>query len=203
MSNKGCFIGVAVFVGLCLIIAIIAGGNSSNTNSANEDSAAIVLDSVESVDVTNDNVAVTEDVDWVYTSEKDEMTDKVSTYATLKSENIVDFDFPYNGGSYMTLSVRKSPKYGTDVYIHISKGQFISNEYNGTNKVSVRFDDDKAISFTTIESSDGSSDILFISNAKKFIARAQKAHSIKIQAPFFQEGERIFTFNTSNPLQWK
>lgn len=130
MSNKGCFIGVAVFVGLCLIIAIIAGGNSSNTNSANEDSAAIVLDSVESVDVTNDNVTVTEDVDWVYTSEKDEMTDKVSTYATLKSENIVDFDFPYNGGSYMTLSVRKSPKYGTDVYIHISKGQFISNEYN-------------------------------------------------------------------------
>ena len=62
----------------------------------------------------------------------------------------------------------------------------------------VRFDEAAPIKFSTNEPSDGSSDMLFLNNAKKFIKLAKQAKTIKIEAPFYQEGNRIFTFQLIN-----
>jgi hypothetical protein len=53
-------------------------------------------------------------------------------------------------------------KYGYDVLIGITSGQIHGNEYNDDNYVMVRFDKDKPIKYWFDESSDNSSDIVFI-----------------------------------------
>lgn len=192
-------IGFGVFV---LIGFIATLGGNSNTNSQNSDSDSIVVDSVEIDDVSIASQEEKQLKTWNYSTDTDEMNDSKSRFASLVSDNTVNFDFPYQGGSSLSLIVRYMKKYGTDVYIKISSGQFICNEYQGTNNVRVRFDDAAPIKFSTNEPSDGSSDMLFLNNAKKFIKLAKQAKTIKIEAPFYQEGNRIFTFTVDKPLEW-
>ena len=40
---------------------------------------------------------------WQYTETKDQMRGIVTSYATVQSTNQLDFDFPYRGGSTVTL----------------------------------------------------------------------------------------------------
>ena len=137
-----------------------------------------------------------------YDTQIDEMNDSKSKFASITSDNTVDFDFPYQGGSYLKITVRYTKKWGTDVYISISQGQFICNEYEGTDYVRVRFDSGKPMKFSTNEPSDGSSDMLFLSNTKKFISLAKKAKRIRIEAPFYQAGNQVFTFTVDKSLEW-
>lgn len=201
-KKGGCLKYGLIGLGIFMIIGIIAnlGGNTDNSSqSKNEDSTY--------VDTINTNAPAareeTKDLKtWDYTTDTDEMNDSKSRFASLTSDNTVDFDFPYQGGSSLTLTIRYMKKYGTDVYIKISSGQFICNEYEGTNNVRVRFDNASPVKFSTNEPSDGSSDMLFLNNAKKFIKLAKQAKTIKIEAPFYQEGNRVFTFTVDKPLEW-
>ena len=140
---------------------------------------------------------------WEESSEKDEMTDAMTYWSTIRSDNSEQFEFPYHGGAYLDLWVRKSPKYGTDVYIKITTGQLLCSKYDGTNHVTVRFDDAPAKRYGTIEPADMSPDQLFLSNAKDFIAKAKKARTIKIEVPVYQEGNRVFIFKLDEPLKWE
>lgn len=202
-KNKGgCLKYGLIGLGIFIIIGIISnlgGGADKSSQSNNEDSTYL--------DTTNNNAPTLSEKKkdlktWNYSTETDEMNDSKSRFASLTSDNTVDFDFPYQGGSYLNLTVRYMKKYGTDVYIKISSGQFICNEYQGTNNVRVRFDNGSPIKFSTNEPSDGSSDLLFLSNAKKFIKLAKQAKIIKIEAPFYQEGNRVFTFTVDKSLEW-
>ena len=182
-----------------MLIGVIANiGDNSNSNSQNRNSDSITVDSVETDDISTASQEYNQLKSWNYFTDTDEMNDSKSRFASLVSDNTVNFDFPYQGGSSLSLIVRYMKKYGTDVYIKISSGQFICNEYQGTNNVRVRFDDAAPIKFSTNEPSDGSSDMLFLNNAKKFIKLAKQAKTIKIEAPFYQEGNRIFTFQLIN-----
>ena len=198
-KKGGCLKYGLIGFGVLMLIGIIAniGGNSNNASQSNNSDSTIVADS--------NSVSTEEDKDlkgWDYTTDTDEMNDSKSRFASLESDNSVEFDFPYQGGSSLTITVRYMKKYGTDVYIKISKGQLISSEFEGTNNVRVRFDNGSPIKFTTNSPSDGSADMLFLNNAKKFINLAKKAKTIKIEAPFFQEGNRVFTFTIDKPLEW-
>lgn len=188
---------------ICAILTIAFTNSCNNTTKSN-------ANETDTVAVVNDTIAVDSagSLDsevkngWNYESEIDEMDGSTTKRAIVVSSNVVEFDFPYNGGSTLGICVRNTKKYGTDVMISISKGQFISNEYNGTNYVTVRFDNNAPIKFTTVEPSDYSSDLLFLQNPKKFIKLAKNAKTIKIEAPFFNEGSYVFTFDTNKPLVW-
>lgn len=139
---------------------------------------------------------------WSYDEYVDEMTDKKDYYASLKSDNSHEFDFPYEGGSYGKITIRKSHQYGLDVYFNVTKGQLLCNEYNGTNYVTVRFDNKPAKKYYTTSAADGSSDILFLGNVKDFIYNAKKAKEIKIQVPVYNEGNPVFEFTVDSLLVW-
>ena len=136
--------------------------------------------------------------EWEYDSKDDEMTNSKSYFATISSDNGEVFGFPYDeeGGSHLMVTVRQAKKYGTDVILRISKGQF-NGQY-----VSVKFDDNAAKKYKAYSADDGSLDVLFIDNAKDFIAKAKTAKIIKIEAEFYQEGNRVFTFTADKPLKW-
>lgn len=57
---------------------------------------------------------------WLVTSRKDEIRGGTIHEASLTSTNEVQFDFPYAGGSSLTMTVRKHPEYGEDVIFQIS-----------------------------------------------------------------------------------
>lgn len=136
--------------------------------------------------------------EWEYDSKDDEMTNSKSYFATILSDNGEVFAFPYDeeGGSHLMATVRQTKKSGTDVILGISKGQF-NGQY-----VSVKFDDNAAKKYKAYSADDGSLDVLFIDNAKDFIAKAKTAKTIKIEAEFYQEGNRVFTFTADKPLKW-
>lgn len=188
---------------VCVILAIAfinSCNNATKSNTNETDTVGVVNDTiaVDSVDSLDSEVKN----GWDYESEVDEMDGSTTKTAIVISSNVVEFDFPYNGGSTLNICVRHAKKYGTDVIIGVSKGQFSANEFNGTNYVTIRFDENAPIKFSTLESSDGSSDILFLESPKKFIRLAKNAKTIKVEAPFFRDGWRVFTFNTEKPLEW-
>ena len=136
---------------------------------------------------------------WQYEVADDKMGRGKVNKAWLNSNNFFEFDFPYRGKQRSTLFLRKHPEYGNDVILVIERGQFRCG-VSGC-EVLVRFGDKKPVKYEAAEPRDGSSETLFIRNYSAFLANLRKVDSIKIEAEFFQQGNRVMEFNTKN-LQW-
>lgn len=140
---------------------------------------------------------------WSLQTEQDKMDDSKSYWYSLQSDNYANFDFPYEGDSYLTITVRWMKKYGYDVLLEITDGQMVGDEYNGTNYVRVRFDGGKVQKFYYNEPNDGSSNLVFLRNAQKFIEKCKNAKDIIIEQEFYQEGVHQFKFHVDEPLPKK
>lgn len=185
------------------VLAILGGAvllsattNCSSTREQNTSFDSTSTELIDSVSVEN------AEQDYVYSEKIDEMTDAKIKFASIRSENTVELNFPY-GECALTYCVRKNSNGVNDVYLILSSGQFSGGEYDGSNYVMVRFDDFPATKYTFSEAADGSSDVIFLNNTKDFIKRAKKATKIKIEVPLFQEGNRLFRFSASKPFAWE
>ncbi len=132
---------------------------------------------------------------WQYSSFFDEMTSKLIHLASIESNNTVNFDFPYQGEQHATLRLRRHPRFGHDVMLIIERGQF-NTRYDGT-PILVRFDDGVAMKYTAAEADDHDRKILFIQGFKRFVEKMNKASVVRIEAPFYNEGNRVFEFDVS------
>ncbi len=180
--------GLVMTLGLTIVWACGETGSGTSGGTAPTDSVASTME--EKIDDSN----------WEYNEIPDEMTDDTTYLAHVVSENAVDFDFPYDGGSTLMLTVRKSPQYGSDIYIKISKGQFNSGIYG--QKIKMRFDENKAFDLNCKTASDGSSDLLFLTNFKKLLPQLKQSKTLKISCEFWNEGTRTFSFNIEG-LKWE
>lgn len=135
---------------------------------------------------------------WDYSETTDEMTDAVTYFAVNESTNEVDFDFPYNGGSKLSVNIRNKGK-KNEIIFSISKGQF--NAGIDGQALTIRIDEGSAFKVNCSVSNDGSSDILFVNNPSKLLASIKSAKTMKVQAEFFQEGLKTFDFNVEG-LEW-
>lgn len=183
---------------LSTLIFISCENKQNSTDSATiETVAAIDVSEIQSDSTAN----IAKKSNWEYTEEKDEMTDKMCYMAATESLNAVEFGFPYEGGSKLFFIIRDSPQFGKDMYMIISRGQFMTH-YNGT-KITVRFDDKEAFTVKCAESSDSDTGILFVENYyyKKMLEQLKSSDTMKINAEFFHEGTRTFTFDISG-LEW-
>ena len=100
---------LAVIFILGLIGACFGESETETTSSGTSDSAVATTE-----EVKNDEPKSK----WEYSESVDEMTDKKSYLAYIVSENEVDFEFPYNGGSNLLLYLRNDPP---PSYIHLRK----------------------------------------------------------------------------------
>lgn len=135
--------------------------------------------------------------EWTYDERTDEMSGKKSFFGYNQSEDVASFSFPYEGGSTLQIVVRKKDGV-TDAMLIISKGQFIGS-YNG--KVRLKFDDEQAYSVGYSETSDGSSETIFLNGASSFISKLKKHKKLKIECEFYDQGRHIFNFNIEK-LKW-
>lgn len=191
---------ILAIVGVSFLVLCINMCNSITTsNGTYLDSDTAVIDTA----LYGNTPIEVEKKTWSLQTEQDEMDDSKSYWYSLQSDNYANFDFPYEGDSYLTITVRWMKKYGYDVLLEITDGQMVGNEYNGTNYVRVRFDGGKVQKFYYNEPNDGSSNLVFLRNAQKFIEKCKNAKDIIIEQEFYQEGVHQFKFHVDEPLPKK
>lgn len=139
---------------------------------------------------------------WRYQDAVDQMTGKTASYASLKSDNSLSLSSPYDGVNFGTLHVRKHPKYGTDVFVKIEKGQILCRSYDPC-RIAVKFDNAAPRAFEGLSAADNSTETVFLESTGKFIAAAKKAKKILIQIPLHRGGEQVLEFTTPVELVWK
>ena len=133
---------------------------------------------------------------WHYYQWTDEMSSNPVYQATVRSENTVNFSFPYSGNQRASLTLRTHPRYGKDLIFKIEKGQILCNSYEECD-VLVRFDEAPAVKYQAIGPSDNSSESVFIRAYSTFAGNMLKAETVRISAPIYNEGNPTFTFDVS------
>lgn len=135
---------------------------------------------------------------WVYHTTKDEMRGTEVKFATIVSANSVNFDFPYDGGSKLILTLRKNGN-KTDVMIKVSKGQILC-AVRGC-EASFKFDSGNIQQIKMSKPDDYASDVLFIvsdETKSKIINLLKVSNKLIIEVPFYREGKKQFTFDVNN-----
>ncbi len=137
---------------------------------------------------------------WMYTEQPDEMGRGISKFATVESDNLLSFAFPYSGEQHASLRLQKSPKYGKGVMLAIERGQFSCSSFNGC-KVSVRFDNGAIQNFSGAEAANFKPNVVFVEPYEKFVNQLKHSKKVVIEADFFQDGSRVMTFHVDG-LDW-
>jgi hypothetical protein len=130
---------------------------------------------------------------WSYDEQPDKMGRGVIKTASVDSINTVSFNFPYNGEQHARLTVRKHPEHGNDVMLRIERGQFLTGVEGCT--VTLRFDDNPPIKLHGDEPADLSTNVLFIEGYDRIVSNLERAKRLRIEAPFYQEGNQVFDFD--------
>lgn len=153
-------------------------------------------DSIEHVKQVSDSVADANKTDWNFSEDKDEMTGSITKFAMNASSELLFFDSPYDGGSTLTMTVRKR-RGNTDVMLQISSGQFLTNDQI----CRLKFDDGKPITVSISEPSDYSSDVVFLGSAGLIISKLKKAEKLLVEISFYDEGSRQVHYNVKG-FKW-
>jgi hypothetical protein len=140
--------------------------------------------------------------DWQYQSQTDQMTGKEAKFALLESNHSLNLESPYAGRNMALITVRHHPKRGLDVLFRVEKGQILCRDYDDSCPVQVKFDAAAPIRFSGMGAADHDPRLVFIKDAKRFIALASKAKRILVQVNFFHNGAPVIEFHSSAPLQW-
>ncbi|MDY3343755.1 hypothetical protein PG326_00605 [Riemerella anatipestifer] len=137
---------------------------------------------------------------WEYSESEDKMGDG-SKYATLKSNDILDFDFPYDGGVESSITIRKTGKV-VDLMYQVTKGQIIAANSVTGGSVRVKFDDEKPFETNVIGPSDHSTETIFFQSSKKIVDKIKSSKKMVIEVEFFNEGNRQIEFDVTG-LEWE
>jgi hypothetical protein len=76
---------------------------------------------------------------WEVATYQDDVSGKQAATLSVISENSVELDFPYAGGTVANITIRKHPRFGLDAIVAINKGQLNCGVSNCS--VTVRFGD--------------------------------------------------------------
>lgn len=179
----------------------IAGRRTPETQNANASADNALVDAA-AMNVSSDQAspAPTPPENWTYSTQTDKVRGSQTYYARTVSTNRIHQDPPYDGGTSMSLTVRKHPEWGTDVVLTITEGQMMCPSYEGCSGM-VRFDDGKPQRVSFAGPEDNSSDTVFVIGAKAFIAKLKKARKLTIEKTLYEAGAPQFEFDVAG-LKW-
>jgi hypothetical protein len=136
---------------------------------------------------------------WRYTQSVDKMRDSTNRNAINYTTTILDFKFPYNGGTIAALGVREK-NHVEEVTLSVRPGQF---QCNGQldDEVTVKFDNGGLQKYKCFNTEDGAMTMIFLEDSSKFLTNLKNSKHLTIEVAFYQEGRKQLEFDTSN-LQW-
>ena len=155
------------------------------------DKNGMVIDTTEVIAVKKTDVPT----NWSYSEVEDKMTGAKMKFAELKSNNNLQFDMPYQGGSTSYLTIRKK-RGQLDIYISVKPSQMTFNSNN--ENVKIRFDNNTLNIYSTARPGDGSSDIFFILNEKSILKKIKNSKKMLVEVVFYDHGTEILEFSTEN-----
>jgi hypothetical protein len=135
---------------------------------------------------------------WKYDQKADAMRGANTSYASVISDNMQSFSFPYEGGSRIQLIFRLNGPNDFDGYLQVDKGQFSCPPYG---YVSVKVDSGNVEELDCSYPDDGDTSVIFLKHVGQLMAKLQNARTLIIEAEFYREGRRQFNFNVSG-FQW-
>ena len=153
--------------------------------------------SVSSSSVTVDTVVEKPIDNWSYSVDEDKMRETKQLFASIKSTNILDLGFPYNG-SQMKIVVRKMDN-ETNVILSL-KGIFVC-DYGTTCTVNVKSDKNEIVQYAYNEAAHGKSDVIFIQDVSKFIKMLKTSNHLIIETKLYDKGRVQYEFDVKG-LEW-
>lgn len=186
-----------------LIFPLIGCAKQSEAEILAKETEAAAVDVAAAEEANPDNVQAAPN-SWEYDESKDEMRGINTKFAHLLSENYVDFDFPYDGGSQLKITLRKKTNEPSEVILVISKGQYSCDTISDNCYTSLKFDNKPIEQFALDGTTDHSSDVLFIKyphDINRFINSLKTSKNLIIELPFYQAGNKQFKFSLSQ-LNW-
>lgn len=138
---------------------------------------------------------------WEYFNKKDDMSGEMGHLAWTSSINMIQLEFPYNGGTAGWFKLQKHPRLGEQAIFQITKGQLLCNNYDGC-KVTLKFDDNPPVEYHATAPSDYRSTALLISGYDEILEKLKTSKHLIIEAEFYQAGLQQFKFKTSG-LKWQ
>ena len=119
--------------------------------------------------------------------------------ASLDSPTLLQFGFPYTGGSTAALTIRQRQQQQATVYLQVANGQFNRSFQGGT--VRIRFDGKPAVTYAYSAAENGSATIIFLDEAGKLIRQLKASQRMVIDVVFYGQGNRQIEFRTAG-LNW-
>lgn len=194
VKTSGCAKFVLIIFGIGFVFALI--GNSGRDRSTPEGQAQNTATSRSSTATPTPN-PLEAGTQWQYSHQEDPMAKGVTYNAIVQSTNVVEFEFPYSDPQHASLALRNHPRHGKDVLFSIERGQILCRSYDECT-ILVRFDDNKAQSFSAVGASDNSTETIFIRNYDRFVQGMLKAKKIRISVEIYQQGSPVFEFDVSD-----
>lgn len=142
---------------------------------------------------------------WTYAKVSDEMRKSVSIRARLISQNSHQFDFPYHGGSRLSIIVWKHPD-KPDVYdnfevgLFLNKGQISCSRADGC-EIRIRVDNDEIESYDAQPSEDGGLIWITDNHATRFMNALDAGKRMIVEIAVFRHGDKQYRFAVP-PLRW-
>ncbi len=199
----GCLGLTGVFVFFGIIAAVISPSSDVKTSSKKEikDSIVEIKDTINVSKEADSKETEVKEIPskWMYETNETKMGES-QKFAQIKSDDILDFDFPYQGGSESTLTVRRQ-KGQTDIYYQVSKGQIVSASPIDGGSIRVKFDNEKPMTIGVNGASDYSSDIIFLDSTSKLISKLKSSKKMVIEVEFYNEGNRQIEFDVQG-FEW-
>lgn len=143
--------------------------------------------------------------DWQYHISEDKMSGAKSYFARVVSENSVNLDFPYDGETKATITIRKGSRseYSNSVRniiaITIDNGQLLCLKRQCVSRIKF---DNQIEKFILRSPSDGSTNTLGIFEVAQFTSKLKKSKQLLLELEIYKGGKHIFEFDTSN-FVWK
>ena len=159
--------------------------------------ASISTNGSSSVKVNQKNSGNGAAIKWAYEKKVDKDGNTVYK-AAINSPTVLNFDFPYAGGSTATLTLRHKNDVAY-VYLEVSRGQF-NRSFQGGN-ASIRFDGKPPVRYSLSAAENGRANIVFFDSPQKLISQMKGARTMVVDIKFSGQGTRHIEFTTSG-LRW-
>lgn len=134
---------------------------------------------------------------WRYSQDTDAMRGTTRYVASVTSDNTVALSWP-TGDVVPVLTLRTSDPKVLEAYVTAPNAQLVCHE--GI-VIAVRVDQRPVEEFECLRAESGASDLVFIKDGMRFMALLQRASTVTIEAPFYQDGRQQFSFSISG-LAW-
>lgn len=139
---------------------------------------------------------------WDYSTSKDEMRKTEIHMAKLSSSNVIELEFPYAGGSNLSIVIIKRSGEKSKAMLMLSNGQLSCVSQDGC-RIEVKFDDQQVGGIHVSPAGNGFTDTLFVDKDwdTAFVRKLKTTNDLIIEVPVYRGGLRQFKFRTAG-LKW-